>query len=191
MVQAPISYELLGQASAIIGDALYNLRSSLDYLVYTLAVIWNNHEHVEKTQFPIDDHDWQFEAHRTGKWPDGKKAPHYLKKVPDAAIPLLRKLQPFEGCEWTRTLRSLSNPDKHQHLSNLRSRGDWIQDGEIEITEGDDGLTGHIEGHFVVEVWFRETGSDVVDTLQLLEREVRAVIDLFKAAFDVRDELPV
>ena len=44
----------LGWASVLIGDALFNLRAALDYLVYVLAVVNNNGRHVSGTQFPIE-----------------------------------------------------------------------------------------------------------------------------------------
>ncbi len=40
----------------------------------------------------------------------------YLKGVSDEHVAAIERLQPYNGCEWTRLLRTISKPDKHRHL---------------------------------------------------------------------------
>lgn len=183
----PLPVEELGKSSVVIGDALFNLRASLDYLVYQLAVL-GKREEVFGSQFPIEDSRDMFEGRITGKHPGTKKkVAHYLRYVPDGAIELIRVLQPCYGCGWTAQLRDLSNPDKHRTLSALSSRGEWYADvGGVATTETDEGTTIEIGGHFQVAITFGRGGPDALDTLELLEREVRETVALFKRGFDMR-----
>jgi hypothetical protein len=52
--------ELLGRAGIWIGEAVYNLRSSLDYLVYNIASVCNGMRDVPQTQFLICDEPDEF-----------------------------------------------------------------------------------------------------------------------------------
>jgi hypothetical protein len=168
-----------------IGDALYNLRAALDYVVYAIAIYNNKVRHVPGTQFPIEDDPAMFDARVTGRHPRDKKkrVAQYLRCVPPSAVAEIRKLQPFEGTLWTGSLRELSNPDKHRSVTELSSRSAFK--GEIERLP--DGTPAAIHGNFEVQVFFRGTETDAVDTLQLLEREVRAAVELFKRGFKVRE----
>lgn len=95
--------------SAIVGDILCNLRPTLDYLVYALACL-DSESPQEGTQFPICDTPDYFE----------RKQKAWLKGLSTDHVTAIEALQPYEGRNellWLRTLRDLSNPDKHQHLS--------------------------------------------------------------------------
>lgn len=95
--------------SAIVGDVLSNLRPTLDYLVYALAYL-DSDSPQEGTQFPICDTATKFKGKRK-TWLTGL-SPEHVAAVED--------LQPYDGRDellWLRTLRDLSNPDKHKHLS--------------------------------------------------------------------------
>jgi hypothetical protein len=173
--------ETLGEVSVHIGDAVYNLRAALDYLVFVLASFGEGQQ-VEGTQFPIEDSMDMFTARITGAHPkSGKPQRQYLKGVPSVAVHRIRQLQPCWNppCEWTRTLRELSNPDKHQHLSSLTSRATWIKTGERL-----EGTTMHVRGHIEVEVRFLSPDAEAHPLLETLHREVRAVVDGFKPAFE-------
>jgi hypothetical protein len=95
--------------SAIVGDVLCNLRPTLDYLVYALAYL-DSDAPQEGTQFPICDTADNFRRKRKG-WLKGLSADH---------VAAIEDLQPYDERDellWLRTLRDLSNPDKHKHLS--------------------------------------------------------------------------
>jgi hypothetical protein len=103
------------QVGLILGDAVQNLRSSLDYLVYQLAS-WNTHGKVRFpgiVQFPIDDFPSQFR----------KSCQRRLIEVHPYHRTRIEWLQPYHGTYpneflcWLRVLRELSNKDKHQSLT--------------------------------------------------------------------------
>src|SRR5689334_11619575 len=94
---------LRNRASVVVGEIVYNLRAALDYLVYVPAE-QDSGARQSGTQFPIEDSQQGFTAHR----------PTRLKGVSDEHAAVIRQFQPYRGCEWTRTLRDLSNPDKHR-----------------------------------------------------------------------------
>ena len=92
--------------SILVGEIIYNLRSALDYLVYELAQL-DSKQIKEGTQFPIEDCSKLF----------GRRRNTFLKGVSDKHVADIERLQPYNGCDWTRILRGLSNPDKHRHLT--------------------------------------------------------------------------
>jgi hypothetical protein len=99
--------------SAIVGDVLCNFRPTLDYLVYALAYL-DSGSPQEGTQFPICDSADYFKRKRKG----------WLKGLSPDHIAAIEDLQPYDGrdeLQWLRTLRDLSNPDKHKHLSVVAS----------------------------------------------------------------------
>ena len=95
--------------SAVVGDVLCNLRPTLDYLVYALAYL-DSDSPQEGTQFPICDTTTKFKGKRKT----------WLKGLSPGHVAAIEGLQPYDGRNellWLRTLRDLSNPDKHKHLS--------------------------------------------------------------------------
>jgi hypothetical protein len=182
----PVAVEL-GRSAVWIGDAVYNLRSALDYLVYNIACVCNDQRHVSGTQFLICDRADDFWAQATGKHPKtGKRAPNRMRHVPKTVINRFFDLQPCANppCEWTRRLRDLSNPDKHAYMTPLMSR--------IGVRPGDhpdlDGLMPDEERkpdkfYVLAQVFFKDTGEDAVDTLKFLHGEVRALVQEFKPMF--------
>jgi hypothetical protein len=91
----------------LIGEAVYNLRAALDYLAHELAL--HDSGTVQKTQFPIKDKPSDF-------WKkDGTAAT--LPGINAVHLAAFEALQPYKGCDWTLTLRNLSNPDKHRELT--------------------------------------------------------------------------
>lgn len=94
-----------GPLSLLASEALFNVRTALDYLVYEIAWLDSGTPQT-RTQFPIvdDAHDWSDQATRR------------LRGVSNEHRNVIRDCQPFAGCEWTRSLRELSNADKHRLL---------------------------------------------------------------------------
>jgi len=91
--------------SILVGEAVYNLRAALDYLVFELAILDSGHV-ATRSQFPIlrTQKDWN------------RYAASLLSGVNGDHRAAIKDLQPFNGVEWTAQLRDLSNPDKHQRL---------------------------------------------------------------------------
>lgn len=96
---------LLPKASAIVGDAVNNLRSALDYLVYELAM-HNEGKEIHNTQFVITGNIREFERQKKTR----------LKGLTERQVEMIRNVQPFRGVKWTELLIDISNPDKHRHL---------------------------------------------------------------------------
>ena len=113
-----------GDWPLIAGDAIQNLRSALDHLVYEAASRTN-----ERTQFPIFTD------------PDAYKAqnPNWLKDVPDPVKATIENAQPYERYPTNPTasglyhLRELSNLDKHRTLTTVVSA---VQHEVAAVSEG-------------------------------------------------------
>ena len=95
-----------------LGYAVYNLRASLDYLVYALAYLDSGSES-KGTQFPICSNPSQFKK-------SVKRG--LLRGVNPSHKAAIEALQPYNGGNWLKELASLSNPDKHMHLSTVASQ---------------------------------------------------------------------
>lgn len=172
--------------SILVGETIYNLRAALDYLVYELAFL--DVGQIQKgTQFPIEN--WPpdkrlLNAFKKSWAPKGKH--RYLCGInPEHKAPI-RRLQPFAGCTWTETLRDLSNPDKHKTLTKTQ-----VTDTAVEMVTVD--LTGQairlfpeytvkMHSDFSPNILF-DNGKRVMETLQELQRQVTAVLDMFRPAF--------
>lgn len=100
------------EISVFVGEIVYNLRASLDYLVYELARN-DSGTYQDGTQFPIEDKGKGFDA----------KVSQLLKGVSSGHVGAIKLLQPSEGCKWTGILRDISNPDKHRKLTVFRHVG--------------------------------------------------------------------
>lgn len=181
----PDDPEPLGRVAITIGETIYNLRSALDYIVYDLARIAQGAP-VAGTQFPIEESSAVFESRITGKT-KGKPTGHFLKGVPASAVSLIRELQPFEGCTWTRELRELSNPDKHRHLSSIRGNvAATIKEAELVDVDSETGK-GSVRFRYDAEVeLLLADGRPIQETLQALCSEVAATVELFKSRIGSR-----
>lgn len=95
------------------GDAVHNLRSSLDHLLCQLAILAGNAAACDKTQFPIFAEDTPDNRKRIKRW---------IKHVSPAAQAVIESLQPYERRKtdpfgdllWM--LSELDNIDKHRLL---------------------------------------------------------------------------
>lgn len=173
--------------SIFAGEMIYNLRSALDYTVFSLA--WHDDtgkrpigKHAEQLQFPIETHEKGFKGRRaTG-----------LKGVSDEHIALIESYQPYNGCDWTRTLRDLSNPDKHRHL--IRLAGTFLYDSgheyRAEIDWAETKTDQHVFPVDAVDVKFYATldvtfvdGALVAQTLEELQTQVGNLLDVFEGEF--------
>ena len=100
--------------SAILGDALHNLRSTLDHLAYHLVLIGGGSEkQLRSSQFPVYETRDKYQANRDfrteGMRPDAKKA--------------IDEIQPYTGGvgEYLWHLTILNNIDKHRFLPTVWS----------------------------------------------------------------------
>jgi hypothetical protein len=146
----------------IIGEAIQNLRTALDYLVYALT--WLDSEtHRDQTQFPIVDREEAFESQR-----------FRLSGLSDEHREAIRALQPFAGCEWIGSLRDASNQDKHWALSVAIAQGSGVA---RNIGQPD------FETEFDVRLVL-DDDTPIFDWLEQLIANVTAVLTEFKSDFD-------
>ena len=174
-----------------VSDCIHNLRAALDYLVYELAA-YDSKIIQEKTQFPIEDSPNVFWTNRRNT---------YLKGVSDDHVKAIYALQPCDGVQWTKSLRTISNPDKHMHLSVLRANlagtvmvqmgeagsfdGRTDLPGTILKNVGIDGSDAHIQAEYLMDVGFAASDLPVIKTLTKLVSEVGRTIEAFKPEFKV------
>ena len=161
----------------LIGEAIYNLRAALDYLIYELA-FFDSGSIQKGTQFPIEDTEkrWNIAAYGSSK---RRPLLEGLNKGHKTAI---KGLQPCCGCEWTGTLRRISNPDKHRTLTVVRpQKGIWF--GETMggtphvLSTSSESVDVDIEVTFQVQF---DDGTPVIETLEVLHSKVTSVLDSFK-----------
>jgi hypothetical protein len=109
----PKSVSAPEQIGILVGEICYNLRSSLDYLVYELAIL-DSGRVKDGTQFPIYD-----DEHRTKDF--NTRTSKMLIGINPAHKALIEALQPYKDqtCQWLATLREISNPDKHRGLPGI------------------------------------------------------------------------
>lgn len=109
--------EIPRSMSLIVGDALHNMRSSLDTLTYALSVRHTGrpftYDELKRIQFLICDSPAEFHK-RVQK----KQGISFVSPQAQAAIELLQPYHPslWGGGNPLRSLRNLNNVDKHRHL---------------------------------------------------------------------------
>lgn len=177
------------ELSLPVSDCIHNLRAALDYLVYELAA-YDSKVIQERTQFPIEDNANVF-------WNNRRNT--YLKGVSDDHAKAIYALQPCAGVNWTKNLQTISNPDKHMHLSVLRAKlagtvmvqmgeaGSFDQRRDLQGTilknVGIDGSDAHVQAEYLLDVGFAASDLPVIETLVKLVSKVGETIDLFKPEF--------
>ena len=163
---APVNLPAPPRVSRLIGDTIQNLRIALDYLVYELAC-FDSKSIVEKTQFVIVDSEEQF---RNNLW--------HLRGLSGEHIGMFKRLQPYEGCYWTKLLRDLSNPDKHKHLTAIKHPVTI----RIDPRNTEAILAGKqvdMESYASIQITFNN-GPPVVEGLEQLVLDVTHTLELLK-----------
>lgn len=182
----PIPYDL----PIRVGEMVYNLRATLDYLIFALA--WHD-TGVEPTgkwaralQFPVESDIKVFEGRR----------PRFLEGVSDPHIAMIREYQPAKGCAWTEVLVGISDADKHRHLSVFAGSydhrtGEWVSVTTPipEAVPDDSGLYDlgemNMDTYATLDVAFVD-GRLVTQTLEELQTQVRALLLRFAREFTLR-----
>lgn len=166
----PINFPAPPRIRTLIGEVVQNLRTALDYLVYELAR-FDAKRTIGGTQFPIADKEADFEKASTRR----------LRGLTGEHIAMIRRLQPCDGCQWTGTLRDLSNPDKHRELTAVRS--------PILIAPSPGSTQAILAGKDVdvqsdisISITFPD-GTPVVESLEQLQSQVAQTIYAFRSEF--------
>lgn len=141
------------------GEVIYNLRCALDYFVFSRAKPRDERE-ARGVMFPV--------VNRRSHWKDA--VARQLPGVLAPTVALIETYQPFNGCQWTATLRDLSNADKHRDLVTVD--GEVVY--EIVVTKLD---SGDLDVQPNVRNALRlPDGSAVLATLDNLADEVAAFL---------------
>lgn len=174
----------------LVGETINNLRSCLDYLVYDLAWL-DSGSRQEKTQMPIEDFPYTTQVggkKRSGFW---NRRGSYLRGVNDAHVARIEEIQPYKGVNWTRVLREISNADKHREPVGVGRREEGGTARIVNVYRPGEGTAPDaqpIQTNVNVDpVTARfitlEDGTPIVETLQVLQSEVGALIQEFKPDF--------
>ncbi len=171
--------------SLTLGEIAYHVRSTLDYLVFSIAGYCNKGRPVSGTQFPLEDCEARYWMRWTGTDPrTGREVAKWLNKIPKEVALDFAHYQPFAGCKWAALLRDISNPDKHRHLTTLDSEATFIPSrpplGVIDTHTGSQSV--HLHGGIEVGVSLK-TGEDVLDASKLAESEARALVRSYAGRF--------
>ena len=172
------------RVGVLIGEICYNLRSALDYLVFELARL-DSGVPQKGTQFPIVDTANEFRSKRTIA---------YLRGVNQAHIAAIERLQPYMGCNWTKTLRDFSNPDKHRQLVEIGGQfaafgHDRVSNPNFDSIHAPARRIPHpIHGEVDVKVFFTgdiyfADSSPIIDTLNEIKIKVADALATFKPEF--------
>lgn len=176
-----------------VSDATHNMRAALDYLIYELA-LKDSGKVQHGTQFLIEDvkvdpanKNRGFDA-RSKKCLVGLSQPH---------IDAIEALQPYNGVDWTKSLRDISNPDKHKRLCVLSKDGRPIGVRMIDSPIGRfDRLNVTPQGPTIERFDVEVDGSDTIAiappnpgkpslmrTLRSIQTELCATLETFKSEF--------
>jgi hypothetical protein len=170
------------RTAVLIGEICYNLRAALDYLVFELAKL-DSRVPQDGTQFPIVEAKKDFAA-SAGRWLKGVNASH---------VAAIEKLQPYNGCDWTKQLREASNPDKHRHF--ISTRGSYTAHAYSEISDDlsrilapEREVPHPIRGTVKAKVYLSgaavfNDGAPIIETLENISREITNTLNAFKTDF--------
>jgi hypothetical protein len=183
--------------AAIVGDAIQNLRSALDYMAAELVISAGNDP--KRIYFPICETSEKYVAESEGK----------TKGMPPEAKKLIDLIEPYEGGHgndlWY--LHALNNTDKHRLLMSVS--GNVAQQVMLSLSpegnrfttlvscpglnEGDilGSVSGNSEGQqriqFTFDIAFSQpdsiAGEPVLQTLEYLAHMVETIVRDFKARF--------
>ena len=157
----------------LVGEIVYNLRAALDYLIYELAIL-DSGQVQKRTQFPIVD--------KSSDWANNCRQ-YKVDKLTKRHKSEILALQPFSGCKWTQTLREISNPDKHRHLT-IAAAGFHLG---VSLTRGQTikpppNNAKKSQRSLALRILF-DDGSAIIEELQGLQRHVADVLDSFNPDF--------
>ncbi len=160
------------KVSRLIGEVIQHLRISLDYLAYQLTC-FDAKSIVERTQFPIADTEKIFnQLLRRYNLRGNLSAEH---------IAAIERLQPYNGCDWTKRLAEFSNPDKHKDLTVVASPVIFSPSpSSTEAIRADKKVD--MEGDITILITFGD-GTPVIEGLEQLVSQVAKTLDVFNPEF--------
>jgi hypothetical protein len=154
----------------LVGETVYNIRAALDYLVYELPRLDSGNTQY-CTQFPIEDSKRYFM----------KNKDRYLKGINLLHSTSIENFQPYKGCTWSKSIRDLSNPDKHRELVLIKAGA--IFETPLESTKmAVSSRNVNVDGNLTFSVAFND-GTSVILILQELIIMVTETLDTFRPEF--------
>lgn len=165
----PISKTAPPKVRRLIGEIVQNLRKALDYLVYELAC-FDSKDSAEKTQFVIVDSEDEF---RKNLW--------HLKGLSGEHRAMFERLQPYNGCNWTKLIRDISNSDKHKTLTAIRHPVAIRLDASNTNTILAGGQMD-VDSYASIQITFTN-GTPVVESLEQLVSDVAHILGIFELEF--------
>jgi hypothetical protein len=175
------------RVGTLLGEICYNFRVALDYLVFELSYL-DSGKPQNGTQFPIEDKKKGFRFRQERGWLLGLNAAH---------VAAIKALQPYNGCRWTKSLRNISNPDKHggivacsadQALKLTMSIGEpnaTFESAPGTVSSATHPISGekvYMKLHFTQQVQLRD-GTPIVETLEEIHFQITKTIEAFKSEF--------
>jgi hypothetical protein len=167
------------EIQVIIGDFIHNLRSALNYIAITLVRhdspdVKISHQH----QFPIESCEKVFLRH----------SKTYLKGVRDDHVALIKRVQPYNGCEWAKLLVTFSNTDKHVELVSVTLNVST----SIHVLDTDTVEAPQVGGVNMYRVSEHEVtladGTSIIEALQEIQTQVAQLLEEFNSCLaDERD----
>jgi hypothetical protein len=160
------------EVGAVLGDAIHNLRASLDLMASELARIRGVSD--RNVYFPF--------AANAENFPKAIKDRNFTKAGADA-VDLLHTFSPYcGGNELLRAIHDLDIEDKHTALLNTEKRMNIALHGSYDITNpqlNTLSLEGSTIQHFFPKGCPLE-GQPVIETLRKVAREVEHVLESFR-----------
>jgi hypothetical protein len=174
------------ELALVIGDCVFNLRASLDYLMSALRITTGRAES-NKTQFPIYGLDsslpWvNFEA----EWETHGGVAKQLDGTPDEAKDFLKLLQPIYGAPMNDPdshplahLQAINNTDKHRRLNRLACRVDvtFLDDSGVSMFGGSPHGTLKIQQDNMADAHIVRLNTDRTDRRIFLRASCDVVFD--------------
>ena len=153
----------------LIGEVIQSLRKALEYLVYELAC-FDSRSIVKNTQFVSVDSEEDF-----------RRNLRHLNGLTGEHKTMFERLQPYNGCNWTKLIRELSNPDKHKTLTAVKHpvafRLDASNTDAILASKQVD-----VDSYASIQTTFYK-GSPIIESLEQLVLDVTHILNVFKSEF--------
>ncbi len=177
--------EVPPRIGTIIGDVCYNLRAALDYLVFNLSAHDSGLDY-QGTQFPIENRPKDFRYRVEARGLLGGMNPSHRA--------LIEGLQPYKGCDWAKTLKMVSNPDKHRNLTPVQAgtepprmsgpATDLVEAGSPEVSAKIfAGTKMQADVTVATKITFAD-GLPVVQTLEEIQTQIASTLDAFQPEFE-------
>jgi hypothetical protein len=171
-------HQLTTEARVRASEAIHHLRTSLEYLAY--SVVWHDSGSVhEKSEFPM--------VHKPRDWPD--KLRRVLPGISDENATRIKKAQPFKHCRWTMQLQELSNTDKHRHVLDFQQSAESMFNISVGRRDPDDESIWLIDSTAPKGRLLLASGGRVLPELVALTIEVAEYVNSFGPSFN--DPQPV